>query len=220
MSRVVEPDALDVVGMHGRPPVRRSSNAWGEVDAGFPGDDDSRSARSDSQYTDADSVASDAFESGAEDISDDESSRPRGGSRADDADALARDMRAGMRFEPRGEARASGVGARGGDGDRGERPAAHAPFSASPKSTNDFSEAETREAFAAFDEDGDGYLSVTDVRSFFEALGETLTVAETAELVRLVDRDDDGLVDFDEFFDLAARSAQFVDAFDAGRDAG
>ena len=50
------------------------------------------------------------------------------------------------------------------------------------------------------------------MQSFFEALGETLTVAETAELVRLVDRDDDGLVDFDEFFDLAARSARFVDA--------
>ena len=66
-------------------------------------------------------------------------------------------------------------------------------------------------------EDGDGYLGVADVQSFFEALGETLTVAETAELVRLVDRDDDGLVDFDEFFDLATRSAQFVDA-DATRE--
>jgi hypothetical protein len=211
MSRVVEPDAFDVVGMHGRPPVRRSSNAWGEVDAGSPGDDDSRSARSDSQYTDADSVASDAFESGAEDISDDESSRPRG-SRADAADALARDVRDGLRFEPRADAH-------DGDVDRGERAETRGNLEASA-SRNDFSEAETREAFAAFDEDGDGYLSVADVRSFFEALGETLTVAETAELVRLVDRDDDGLVDFDEFFDLAARSAQFVDAFDAGRDAG
>ena len=216
MSRVVEPDAFDVVGMHGRPPVRRSSNAWGEVDAGSPGDDDSRSARSDSQYTDADSVASDAFESGAEDISDDESSRPRG-SRADAADALARDVRDGLRFEPRADARGE-RGAHDGDDDRGERAGAHHLEASASK--NDFSEAETREAFAAFDEDGDGYLSVADVRSFFEALGETLTVAETAELVRLVDRDDDGLVDFDEFFDLAARSAQFVDAFDAGRDAG
>jgi len=207
MSRVVEPDAFDVVGMHGRPPVRRSSNAWGEVDAGSPGDDDSRSARSDSQYTDADSVASDAFESGAEDISDDESSRSPGGSRADAADALARDVRDGLRFEP------DAADAHDGDVDRGERAGAL-------DKKNDFSEAETREAFAAFDEDGDGYLSVADVRSFFEALGETLTVAETAELVRLVDRDDDGLVDFDEFFDLATRSAQFVDAFDAGRDAG
>ena len=33
----------------------------------------------------------------------------------------------------------------------------------------------------------------------------------------IVDRDDDGLVDFDEFFDLATRSAQFVDA-DATRE--
>jgi hypothetical protein len=214
MSRVVDPDAYDVVGMHGRPPLRRSSNAWGEVDVGSPGDDDSRSARSDSQYTDADSVASDAFESGAEDISDDESSRPRG-SRADSADALARDIGAGMRLDPREEAR-GGIGGRDDDGDRGEGRGAHSHHPAS-STQNDFSEAEVREAFAAFDEDGDGYLGVADVQSFFEALGETLTVAETAELVRLVDRDDDGLVDFDEFFDLATRSAQFVDA-DATRE--
>ena len=206
MSRVVEPDALDVVGMHGRPPVRRSSNAWGEVDAGFPGDDDSRSARSDSQYTDADSVASDAFESGAEDISDDESSRPRG-SRADEAEALARDMRAGMRFEPREEAR-GGTGVRGGDGDRDDRLSA-LDVSASP--TNDFSEAETREAFAAFDEDGDGLLDVNDVQSFFEALGESLTLYEVAELIKMVDGDGDGMVNFDEFFDLATRSARFFE---------
>ena len=74
----------------------------------------------------------------------------------------------------------------------------------------DFTEAEVREAFGAFDEDGDGYLDVHDVQSFFEALGETLTVHETAELIKLVDKNDDGLVDFDEFFDLATRSAQFV----------
>ena len=49
-----------------------------------------------------------------------------------------------------------------------------------------------------------------DVQSFFEALGETLTVHETAELIKLVDKNDDGLVDFDEFFDLATRSAQLV----------
>ena len=29
-------------------------------------------------------------------------------------------------------------------------------------------------------------------------------------VIKLVDKNDDGLVDFDEFFDLATRSAQFV----------
>ena len=69
-----------------------------------------------------------------------------------------------------------------------------------------------RRALATAAREADVVLVQKRLPSFFEALGETLTVAETAELVRLVDRDDDGLVDFDEFFDLATRSAQFVDA--------
>jgi hypothetical protein len=84
-------------------------------------------------------------------------------------------MGAGMRLDPREEAR-GGRGGRDDDGDRGEGRGAH-PHHPASSTQNDFSEAEVREAFAAFDEDGDGYLGVADVQSFFEALGETLTVA-------------------------------------------
>lgn len=195
-------DPLDLVGVHGRHPVRRPVNSWGEQNGGSPGSD--LDSRSESQYTDADSVASDAFESGAEEISDDEGGgggrrvprASRGARRVqsfDASDDLARDMR--------------GVSI-GDAGIRDSRDAAET--TSTHQSSNDFTEAEVREAFGAFDEDGDGYLDVHDVQSFFEALGETLTVHETAELIKLVDKNDDGLVDFDEFFDLATRSAQFV----------
>ena len=66
-------------------------------------------------------------------------------------------------------------------------------------------------AFAAFDEDGDGLLDVNDVQSFFDALGESLTLYEVAELIKMVDGDGDGMVNFDEFFDLATRSARFFE---------
>ena len=42
-----------------------------------------------------------------------------------------------------------------------------------------------REAFGAFDEDGDGLLDVLDVQSFFEVLGESLTVYEVSHDVQL-----------------------------------
>lgn len=209
-----EPVELDT--LHGRPSISRrpglTSNTWGPVEAekSSPDSTDSRSEKgegSESQYTDADSVASDAFESGAEEVSDDEGvSRRREGPqqvvRENEAenvgrvyDSLAVDM-----------GRVS-LSAR-------ERVSVATETETRPTTThhNDFSEAEVREAFAAFDEDGDGLLDVHDVLSFFGALGETLTLHETAELIKLVDGDDDGRVDFDEFFDLATRSAQFVNA--------
>ncbi len=38
-----------------------------------------------------------------------------------------------------------------------------------------------------------------------------MTVYEVSELIRMVDGDRDGKVNFDEFFDLATRSAQFFE---------
>ena len=75
----------------------------------------------------------------------------------------------------------------------------------------EITEAEVREAFAAFDEDGDGLLDARDVKSFFEALGQTVSTREASEMLRTVDGDGDGRVNFEEFFDLATRSAQFFE---------
>ena len=192
-------DDYGVVDARGISPPRRrpSSNSWGEVPRASAYDDAPDSARSESQYTDADSVASDAFESGAEDISDDDDARDVRRRHSDAADRLADDVGA-VRLRSGARRESSGAGADAG-------------ASSSRGGEGDFSEAEVREAFAAFDEDGDGLLDARDVQSFFEALGESLTVHEASELIKMVDGDGDGRVDLDEFFDLATRSAQYVD---------
>ena len=200
MSRGAYDDYGDVDARGISPPRRRpASNSWGEVPRASAYDDAPDSARSESQYTDADSVASDAFESGAEDISDDDDARDARRRHSDAADRLADDVGA-VRLGSRARRESSGAGAGAGAG-----------ASSSRGGEGDFSEAEVREAFAAFDEDGDGLLDARDVQSFFEALGESLTVHEASELIKMVDGDGDGRVDFDEFFDLATRSAQYVD---------
>ena len=89
---------------------------------------------------------------------------------------------------------------------RKKQPAA-AQQSGQPFETpREFSEEEVRDAFAAFDEDGDGFLDARDVGLFFEALGERLDEAEVRALIAQVDADGDGRVSFAEFFDMANRS--------------
>lgn len=170
-----------------------------------PYDSAPNSARS-SAYTDADdnsSLAASDFESGAEDLeSDDEAA---GGT----ARTLAEDL-AAVRI-------GGGGGGRGGDA-RGDGREAAATSSTgidreaqAARGAAAFEDDEIQEAFAAFDEDGDGLLDVNDVQSFFDALGESLTLYEVAELIKMVDGDGDGMVNFDEFFDLATRSARFFE---------
>ena len=189
------------------------STGWDDTAAGRapprvgdqdPYDSAPNSARS-SAYTDADddsSLAASDFESGAEDLeSDDEAAGGTG------ARTLAEDL-AAVRI---------GGGGRGGDA-RGDGRGAAATSSTgidreaqAARGAAVFEDDEIQEAFAAFDEDGDGLLDVNDVQSFFDALGESLTLYEVAELIKMVDGDGDGMVNFDEFFDLATRSARFFE---------
>ncbi len=194
MSRVRYGDVdLDGVSVARRARARPDSNGWGERAVRRGGDDDGSASASEreSQYTDADSVASDAFESGAEDISDDEQQSGARRRSGDAASRLAEDV-ANVRL--------------GASDDRSAPPPR-----GEPPGAPEFSEAEVREAFAAFDEDGDGLLDHLDVQSFFDALGESLTAHEARALVDMVDADEDGKVDFEEFFELATRSAKFLD---------
>ena len=90
MSRVRYGDVdLDGGSVARRARARPDSNGWGERAVRRGGDDDGSASASEreSQYTDADSVASDAFESGAEDISDDEQ---QSGARRRSGDAASR----------------------------------------------------------------------------------------------------------------------------------
>ena len=172
-----------------------------------PYDSAPNSARS-SAYTDADddsSLAASDFESGAEDLESDDEAAGGSGART-----LAEDL-AGVRI-------GGGGGGRGGDA-RGDGRARAAATSSTGidreaqavRGAAAFEDDEIQEAFAAFDEDGDGLLDVNDVQSFFDALGESLTLYEVAELIKMVDGDGDGMVNFDEFFDLATRSARFFE---------
>ena len=64
-------------------------------------------------------------------------------------------------------------------------------------------EEEVRIAFEFFDLDGNGYISMTELRQVAVELGEELTEAEIDEMIREADIDGDGQVDFNgKYFSL------------------
>ncbi|KAF1802309.1 hypothetical protein FB192DRAFT_1458247 [Mucor lusitanicus] len=58
---------------------------------------------------------------------------------------------------------------------------------------------ELKEAFDAFDKDGDGFINVPELQAMMEKLGDKLTLQEAQELIDEVDLDKDGVVNFSEF---------------------
>ncbi|KAI8981987.1 hypothetical protein BDF20DRAFT_905689 [Mycotypha africana] len=58
---------------------------------------------------------------------------------------------------------------------------------------------ELKEAFDAFDKDGDGVINVPELKAMMDNLGDKITLAETQALIRDVDLDKDGVVSFEEF---------------------
>merc|ERR1719287_319229 len=69
-----------------------------------------------------------------------------------------------------------------------------------------YSEHELREAFEMLDLDRHGFIGPQDIRRVLDLCGEAdVTDAEVREMLRLVDSDARGKVDFEEFAD------QFVD---------
>ena len=61
------------------------------------------------------------------------------------------------------------------------------------------SENEMKEAFKAFDADGDGSTSKDELKKILAKFGQTLTEAELDAVMAEVDTDGDGSIDFDEF---------------------
>ena len=57
-------------------------------------------------------------------------------------------------------------------------------------------EVEMKEAFSVFDSNKDGVINSEEMRSVFSNLGNRLTDAEVAALIREADIDGDGLVDY------------------------
>ncbi|KAI3810679.1 hypothetical protein L1987_20301 [Smallanthus sonchifolius] len=65
-------------------------------------------------------------------------------------------------------------------------------------------EADLTEAFKVFDEDGDGYISATELQVVLKKLGfaEASEMGRVEMMISSVDRNSDGVVDFSEFKDM------------------
>jgi len=64
---------------------------------------------------------------------------------------------------------------------------------------------ELKEAFSIFDKNGDGGISIGELRIFLETLGQKPTDREVAALMKEVDSNGNGEIDFDEFLQMMVR---------------
>ena len=65
---------------------------------------------------------------------------------------------------------------------------------------------EYKEIFDIFDETGDGTISNDEIGKVMQGLGENPTPERIDELIREIDYNDDGEVDFDEFVCLMVKT--------------
>ena len=59
-------------------------------------------------------------------------------------------------------------------------------------------EDQIKAAFKAFDKDGNGFVSASDLRHALTSLGEKFTQAEVDEVIRVLDVDSDGQVNYEQ----------------------
>ena len=65
---------------------------------------------------------------------------------------------------------------------------------------------EFREIFNIFDKTGDGSIDNTEIGEVMEGLGERMSDEEIEGLIKEIDYDEDGSVDFDEFMVLMVKT--------------
>ena len=61
---------------------------------------------------------------------------------------------------------------------------------------------EFKEAFSLFDKDGDGTVSTKELGQVMRTLGQNPTESELNDMIKEVDIDGNGEIDFEEFVDL------------------
>merc|ERR1712176_1143147 len=71
---------------------------------------------------------------------------------------------------------------------------------------------EYKEGFSLFDKDGDNTIPTKDLGTVMRSLGTSPTEAEIADMIKEVDRDNSGKVDFSDFLQLMARKLKDVDS--------
>jgi len=64
--------------------------------------------------------------------------------------------------------------------------------------------AELQEAFRLFDKNGDGKISSKELKDVMTQLGQKPTDKEVADMIKSVDQDHNGTIEFDEFVQLMA----------------
>ena len=69
---------------------------------------------------------------------------------------------------------------------------------------------EFREAFQAFDKDGNGSITIRELGTVMRSLGQNLSESEIKEMIEIVDEDKNGTIDFQEFLNLMARKMKIV----------
>ena len=72
--------------------------------------------------------------------------------------------------------------------------------------------AKIKTAFSLFDKDGDGIITVKDLGTVMQSLGEHLTEAELQDLIDKVDAHGNGVVDFSDFRTMMAQKMQDADS--------
>ncbi|XP_010549761.1 PREDICTED: probable calcium-binding protein CML32 [Tarenaya hassleriana] len=78
--------------------------------------------------------------------------------------------------------------------------------SPSPSPSQSQSHRDLREAFEMYDADGDGKISAMELHVVLRRLGEKCTVDDCRRMIRAVDVDGDGHVDFEEFKKMMSSS--------------
>ncbi|KAJ3091215.1 hypothetical protein HK102_001299 [Quaeritorhiza haematococci] len=74
---------------------------------------------------------------------------------------------------------------------------------------------EFKEAFSLFDQDGDGAVTSKELGTIMRSLGQIPTEAEIKEMVKEIDSDGSGTIDFPEFLSLMARKMKDMDSREA-----
>ncbi|XP_035162631.1 calmodulin-like protein 3 [Callithrix jacchus] len=78
---------------------------------------------------------------------------------------------------------------------------------------------EFKEAFSLFDKDGDGCITTHELGTVMRSLGQNPTEAELQDMMREIDQDGNGTVDFPEFLGMMARKMRDKDSEEEIREA-